>query len=726
MNNKCTRGGVRHSIKDRLRRGFTITELVIVIAVIAILAAVLIPTFSNVVKNANRSHDEQLVHNMNTSLNAYAIENGGKGPADYEELMKWFAEDGFCDSSNPYLLGTSLKQDNVYLIWYPSSNSVFLVDAVGGDEVVVFSPTLGLGNGVSVFSKDEAGSENSASAYALCSKGNGTEEFIAGLYQAFYDECQGNIGTFLEQYGDGKYSRDNVLNSTSDSGWANAIVAAYDNQTKGYSYSTELSTKLQNSASETISLDIAKPANTATDTEKTAAEQTVRTALATLSIISGDTAEGGAAEKMQNKTVRFASESSALDGFSVDFSDIIPAAIGTTHRDVLSANINSSSDKQGTYPHGYSIDFCGLTVENLEVEKTDAFIGTGAMYQDPVDSGYPNGAYNFNYGLFGTIYGGNSEDDRVVISNLNIKGVNLDLNDAERTAVGNRVYQTVSDSVGPVCGAVLGNVTFRNVHVDGAAEGSAQKGSIAGYDAVGGFVGRCYGPNDSNFGSWVVKIEDCSVSNIEVKGIRKAGGVMGIYGRGCVPQINDFALTNVDVIGERNFEGDTSPTDSYAGMFGGHIDNVDSTERAEFLNVSISNCRCANRYMGTQEAANQWVYHLGGVAADLGTGKNAYPDGYSLSSNTIFRKAAGSDSNYKEVKVSSQIPYSQYLRLFGNIHTRNLLVSGLTIEGVEYTELTVDNKEIRYSWVFSNVSSNKNPAVDECKPVLLTPVEVTE
>ena len=106
--------------------------------------------------------------------------------------------------------------------------------------------------------------------------------------------------TYSRSLGDGKYSRDNVLNSTSDSGWANAIVAAYDNQTKGYSYSTEVSEKLQNSASATVSLDIAKPADTATDEEKTAVEQTVRTALATLSIISGDTAEGGAAEKMQN------------------------------------------------------------------------------------------------------------------------------------------------------------------------------------------------------------------------------------------------------------------------------------------------------------------------------------------------------------------------------------------------------------------------------------------
>ncbi|MBQ3492440.1 MAG: prepilin-type N-terminal cleavage/methylation domain-containing protein [Oscillospiraceae bacterium] len=45
------------------RKGFTITELVIVIAVIAILAAVLIPTFSNLIEKANNSADLQEARN---------------------------------------------------------------------------------------------------------------------------------------------------------------------------------------------------------------------------------------------------------------------------------------------------------------------------------------------------------------------------------------------------------------------------------------------------------------------------------------------------------------------------------------------------------------------------------------------------------------------------------------------------------------------------------------
>ena len=54
----------------RNKKGFTIVELVIVIAVIAILAAVLIPTFSGLVRRANESADLQAVRNMNTALAA--------------------------------------------------------------------------------------------------------------------------------------------------------------------------------------------------------------------------------------------------------------------------------------------------------------------------------------------------------------------------------------------------------------------------------------------------------------------------------------------------------------------------------------------------------------------------------------------------------------------------------------------------------------------------------
>ena len=57
------------------RKGFTITELVIVIVVIAILAAVLIPTFASLIKKANLSADTQTAKSLNTAVAAAEAEN---------------------------------------------------------------------------------------------------------------------------------------------------------------------------------------------------------------------------------------------------------------------------------------------------------------------------------------------------------------------------------------------------------------------------------------------------------------------------------------------------------------------------------------------------------------------------------------------------------------------------------------------------------------------------
>ena len=55
-------------MRNTNKKGFTIVELVIVVAVIAILAAVLIPTFSGIIKKAQQSADQQAVSQMNTIL----------------------------------------------------------------------------------------------------------------------------------------------------------------------------------------------------------------------------------------------------------------------------------------------------------------------------------------------------------------------------------------------------------------------------------------------------------------------------------------------------------------------------------------------------------------------------------------------------------------------------------------------------------------------------------
>ena len=71
--------------KRRNRKGFTIVELSIVIAVIAILAAVMIPVFSNMITKANKSNALQEAKNANTTYISEFDYNNDEGALPEED-----------------------------------------------------------------------------------------------------------------------------------------------------------------------------------------------------------------------------------------------------------------------------------------------------------------------------------------------------------------------------------------------------------------------------------------------------------------------------------------------------------------------------------------------------------------------------------------------------------------------------------------------------------------
>ena len=110
------------------KKGFTIVELVIVIAVIAILAAVLIPTFSNLVKKANIANDTALAKNINTALTAYKATNAGD--MEFEDVIAAARDAGYIISNlNPTTAGH-------YFVWEKSTNQILLVDGENAYKVI--------------------------------------------------------------------------------------------------------------------------------------------------------------------------------------------------------------------------------------------------------------------------------------------------------------------------------------------------------------------------------------------------------------------------------------------------------------------------------------------------------------------------------------------------------------------------------------------------------------
>lgn len=95
------------------KRGFTLIELVVVVAVIAILAAVLIPTFTGVIDKANQSADEAAVRNINTAI-------AGQDIGDAQALKVALAAEGYNSDYTP------LRKNNLFY-WDTESNQVVLV-----------------------------------------------------------------------------------------------------------------------------------------------------------------------------------------------------------------------------------------------------------------------------------------------------------------------------------------------------------------------------------------------------------------------------------------------------------------------------------------------------------------------------------------------------------------------------------------------------------------------
>ena len=128
------------------KKGFSLVELVIVIAVIAVLAAVLIPTFTFVLDNAKQA---KALNDYKTMIDKAYIDyiSSGNVPAKlYKQDNSFTFEEPTSGSYTEYTFSNDkcyieLEKDVAYLLWNSSSYKVSATVESGYAEITGTAPS---------------------------------------------------------------------------------------------------------------------------------------------------------------------------------------------------------------------------------------------------------------------------------------------------------------------------------------------------------------------------------------------------------------------------------------------------------------------------------------------------------------------------------------------------------------------------------------------------------
>lgn len=520
-------------MKASKKRGFTIIELVIVIAVIAILAAVLIPTFANIIQKANVANDVALARNMNTILIADEATNGRS--TDMYDVLIALEQGGFkLENLNP-------RADGNVFAWDKANNQIVYLEK---------------GSTKPIFQAKEIGA-NKGDLYITTRKAEVFADYPGYSYY-FASDIEGNItlkeGSCLDT---GEFALNGNVSVTTDKdveihGTINGTITVNSTSGKITNYSVVNSVVIENTASTSYHErgHVAAMEIKNSLTGKVVLENDAYVEKLTNNKTSGTVESTGYVKAVDENSsdkesvkvtetgyvleigtydqlVNFRNKVNAGASYSgmtvkltadIDISERAWTPIGAAYRDKIDANAKVF---QGTFD-GQNHKITGLTNTGFKISS---------VYSGKNDT-TPHEYKEYVFGLFGSVY-------NATIKNIVMANVNIDLACDEKEKV-------VGDSVGAIVGFAAGDettgVTIENCKV--------LSGSIVGYDAVAGIIGRTYSAKTT--------ISYCE-NAATVTAIRRASGILGFTSGGKGTRVT--AITNCKNSGNVKQTGtpDTDP-----------------------------------------------------------------------------------------------------------------------------------------------------------------------
>ena len=96
--------------KSHKRGGFTLVEVLIVVVIMAILAATIIPQFSDSTKDAKNNTSKFNLHTIRSQIELYKSQHDGKVPAALDDLTKKTNSSGAVGTTSAFPYGPYLQE----------------------------------------------------------------------------------------------------------------------------------------------------------------------------------------------------------------------------------------------------------------------------------------------------------------------------------------------------------------------------------------------------------------------------------------------------------------------------------------------------------------------------------------------------------------------------------------------------------------------------------------
>ena len=501
----------------KTKKGFTVVELVIVIAVIAVLAAILIPTFISLDSRAKKASDQSLVKNLNTALAAQEGE-ADDTPNDTMhdavlDLKKWgYDVDALVTKSGEDLLWNS-KDNRFYL-----SKEVESAKTKTEAQDVDFWKVQNAYNGESTYSVYASGTNFSSTVTNL--KVGFDAGYNMNIQSITYQRESTAVGQTVKIRTNGG---DLVLNSPNDSvlhfGSVENLTVTAIKKNSSY-HENGIVTIKATLISGTIDVE--------SDGYIREIDTTGAEAGSTINVdgyVSTVTASAGESAVVATSGSGYVANNGG-------------AAYGNASSlDTTINNVGELQQFKARVNDGYS--FAGLTVKlaaDLDISaipwepignKKYAFVGTfdgqnhtikgltnKGFEVDPQNDLQPStysGNYGSSYGFFGVI--GGTEGNATIVKNLSLTDVAININLAK-----NLGGLFGSDAKAFSVSAGGGNITIQNVSVKGEIKSTSPNGVT-----LGGIGGKVYNPGRvdvidcKNYANLIAK--DATGGDVKVAGI---------------------------------------------------------------------------------------------------------------------------------------------------------------------------------------------------------------